>query len=286
MSLNPFKVVLSFIAKDQVEPALLAQIDYLSAENKILRDQIKHIDLNNSQRKHLAELAFKIKEINKTIFEISINIVKPDTILRWHKKFVARKFDGSKNRKPIKRITKEIELQIVELARDNLSAGYGKIEGYLNDLGISYSKTTIKTILIKHGIKPAPERKFNLTWKQFIKTHAHIMWGCDFFTHEVWSKHGLITYYIFVFIHLKSRRLEIINVTQHPTTQWTIQQARNFFYDMNEVPEKANMKYLLHDKGSQFNKDFDELITTSSNELGQKIKPITTTCAQMNVYVA
>ena len=265
MALNPFKAILSFIAKDQVEPALLAQIDYLVAENKILRGQIHQLDINNSQRKHLAELAFKIKKINKTLFENSINIVKPDTILKWHRKFVAKKFDGSQQRGTVKRITKEIELQIVQMARENLTSGYDKIRGYLDDLGISYSKTTIKDILKKHGILPAPERKHDLTWKQFIKTHTHIMWGCDFFTHEVWTKGGLLTYYILVFIHLGSRRLEIINVTQNPTAEWTMQQARNFFYDIDEIPEKTNMKYLLHDKGSQFNQDFDHLISTSRN---------------------
>ena len=282
MPSNPFKAILEFVAKDKIEPALIAQIDYLTAENKLLREQTKNLNLNNEQRKHLAELAYKIKEINKTIFEASINIVKPDTILKWHRKFVARKFDGSKQRGTIKRITKEIELQIVEMARQNLTSGYGKIKGYLDDLGISYSKTTIKGILKKYGIKPAPERKYNLTWREFIKTHTDIMWGCDFFTHEVWSRQGLVTYYILVFIHLGTRRLEIINVTQNPTAEWTIQQARNFFYDMGEIPEKANMKYLLHDKGSQFNQDFYHLITTSTNELGQKIIPKVTTCPQMN----
>jgi transposase len=282
MAFNPFKAILSFIAKDQVEPALLAQIDYLTAENKILHAQISNLNINNSQRKYLAELAFKIKEINKAVFENSINIVKPDTILKWHRKFVARKFDGSQQRGTVKRITKEIELKIVEMARENMTAGYDKIRGYLDDLGISYSKTTIGDILKKHGIQPAPERKYDLTWKQFIKTHAHIMWGCDFFTHEVWTKGGLLTYYVLVFIHLDTRRLEIINVTQNPTAKWTMQQARNFFYDIDKIPEKANMKYLLHDKGSQFNRDFNDLISTSTNELNQKISPKVTTCAQMN----
>jgi putative transposase len=282
MQNNPLKTILEFIAKDQIEPALLAQIDYLKAENRILSAEVQTKNLNDSQRKILAELAIKIRTISKAVFEDSVNIVKPETILKWHRKLVAQKFDGTKNRKSLKRITKEIELQIVEMAQNNLTAGYGKIQGYLDDLGISYSKTTIKNILIKHGLQPAPQRKYDLTWKQFIKTHVDIMWGCDFFTHEVWSRQGLITYYILVFIHLGTRRLEIVNLTQNPTAEWTVQQARNFFYNIDTIPEKANMKYLLHDKGPQFNEAFDNLISSTTNELGQKISPKTTTCAQMN----
>jgi hypothetical protein len=101
MSFRPFKTILEFIAKDQIEPTILIQNDYLRLENKILKEQLETgMKLNNEHRRSLAELGFKIKEINKSIFEQSIQIVKPETLLRWHDKFVKRKFDGSKNRNP------------------------------------------------------------------------------------------------------------------------------------------------------------------------------------------
>ena len=92
---NPAKIILEFIAKDKVEPALLAQIDYLRAENEVLRRQIKKTKLTNTQRVHLADLGIQIRKHSKELFESSITIVKPETLLKWHRKWVARKFDGS-----------------------------------------------------------------------------------------------------------------------------------------------------------------------------------------------
>jgi putative transposase len=132
-------------------------------------------------------------------------------------------------------------------------------------------------------LNPAPKRKYDTSWKKFIEVHMALMWGCDFFTHEVWTTKGkLITYYVLVFIHLGTRRLEIVNATTHPTMEWTIQQARNFFYDMEDCPEKANMKYLLHDKGSQFRQAFQDYINTRANEEGEKMQSKVVCCPQMN----
>jgi hypothetical protein len=196
---------------------------------------------------------------------------------------VAKKFDGSDKRNPphIKRITKDIESEIVRIAQEDLDAGYGKIVGYLEDLGISFSKTTIAKILKKHGIDPAPKRKHDTTWKNFIKRHMDVMWGCDFFTQEVWTLNGLVTYYVLVFIHLGSRKLEIAGVTEHPATSWTTNRARGFMYDADLVPEKANMRLLLHDKGSHFKGDFDSIFK-GTNEVGQEMETVITTSPQMN----
>lgn len=275
---NPAKTILEFIAKDKIEPALLAQVDYLKAENTLLIEQLGKSSLTNSQRAHLAELGIKLKHFSKDLFESSISIVKPETLLKWHRKFVAQKFDGSKNRNypKQKRITKEIEYQIVKIARDDVSAGYDKIVGYLSDLGINFSKTSIANILKKHGINPSPKRKEELTWKNFIKAHKELIWGCDFFTKETWTINGLVTYYILIFIHLGSRRLVISGITTNPTAEWTIQQARQF-YDIDAEPEILNMKYLIRDKGSQFTEDFDKVF-------GEKIKIKETSYPQMNSY--
>jgi putative transposase len=283
---NPCKTILQFIAKDLVEPALLAQNDYLRAENEILLSQVEKLTLNNGQRYRLAELGQRLKELNKSLFEASINIVKPDTLLRWHRKLVAQKFDGSSNRTApsVKRITKEIEAEIVRIAREDLTAGYSKIVGYLQDLGISFSETAIANILRKHGIDPAPKRKHEQNWKEFIQSHLDLMWGCDFFTHEVWTLQGLATYYVLVFIHLGSRRLEVVNMTQHPTAEWTAQQARNFLYDSDAIAEKGKMRFLLHDKGTQFNEAFHAVFEGTRNEHGEKIETVTVSCPQMNGY--
>jgi putative transposase len=277
---NPATTILEFIAKDKIEPALLSQIDYLKKENKILRKNIDSLKLTNTEREDLATLGLAIRKLNKELFEQSINIVKPETILRWHRKFVARMFDSSKNRKNVttKRITKEIELAIVNIAREDVFAGYDKIVGYLEDLGISCSKTTIAKILKKHGVSPVPDRKEDYTWSQFIKAHLEVILACDFFTKEVWTCKGLVTYYIFVFIHLGTRKLYIQGITPYPSAYWSCNQARGFLYDVDTDNEKVNLKYLIRDRGSQYTEEFDNIFKS----LNMKVK--VTKYPQMNAY--
>jgi len=287
MSKNPFQLFAQWLGKDQVDPAILAQVDYLLTENKILREKIDRVKLTEPERQELTEKGLTLRELSTKLFNFSVNIVKPETILRWQRERVKEKHDHSDKRTPpkIKRITKEIEAEIIRIAREDEYAGYNKIVGYLQDLGVSFSHETIRKILKKHGFKPAPKRKFDTSWKKFIEIHLALMWGCDFFTHEVWTTKGkLLTYYVLVFIHLGTRRLEIVNVTTHPTMEWTIQQARNFFYDMEDCPEKANMKYLIHDKGPQFRQAFQDCINTTPNEEGVKMQSKPVGFPQMNSH--
>jgi putative transposase len=279
---NPFTAILEFIAKDQVEPSLLAQIDYLRAENRILSEMVNGGKITKKNRIELATLGQRLKAINRKLLDSNVQLVKPETLLRWHRELVAQKFDGSgyRKNKGATRVSREVEQEILDIAKEDPTAGYRKIVGYLKGLGKELSHTTIRNILKKHGFPPAPKRRFDLTWKEFIDAHLNIMWGCDFFTHEVWSKAGPITYYILVFIHLGTRRLEIVNMTTHPTQEWTAQQARNFLYDMDECSEKANMRYLLHDGGPQFRELFKNVFT--KNEFGEEIITRKVSCAQMN----
>ncbi len=284
---NPVKILMALLSKDCVSKAILTQNDYLRAENKLLCSQIKRAKLTDTQRMTLAKLGIKIRKFSKELFESSINIVKPDTLLKWHRELVAQKFDGSANRKPyqLKRITREIEAEIVRIALEDEAAGYDKIVGYLQDLGVCFSKTTIAKILRKHGIDPAPTRKKENTWSKFIKAHLDMIWGCDFFTQEVWTKGGLVTYYILVFIHFGSRKLEIVNIhAGNPTQEWTVWQLKNFFYDMDTNPEKLHMKYLIHDKGSQFSDFFKDTVKSQPNEDNIRLKPICSLYPQMNSH--
>jgi homeodomain-containing protein len=147
-------------------------------------------------------------------------IVEPDTILAWHRKFVAQKFDSSKHRKAPGRpkIDQELEALVVRMAQENRSWGYDRIAGALKHLG---------NILKRHGIPPAPQRKETTTWKEFIRTHMEVLVATDFFTAEVWTKAGLVTYYVLFFIHLASRKVHVAGVTLHPDEPWMVQMARN-----------------------------------------------------------
>src|SRR5437870_5936233 len=187
-----------------VDQELLLRNEYLVTENRILRNQIKgRVRLSDGERKTLAEIGQKLGK--KALREVA-KIVKPDTILAWHRKLVAQKFDGSQQRQSPGRpkIDQELEALILCIARENRSRGYDQ---------------TVGNILKRHGIPPAPERKTTTTWKAFIRTHLDVLVATDFFTAEVWTLGGLVTYYVLFFIHLGSRQVHIAGVIPHPNAQ-------------------------------------------------------------------
>ena len=141
----------------------------------------------------MAEIGQKLGK--KALAEVA-TIVKPATILAWHRKLVAQKFDSSTQRKAPgrPRIDPELEALIVRMAQENRSWGYDRIVGALANLGLTVSDQTVGNILKRHGIPPAPERKKTTTWKEFIRTHMDVLVATDFFTAEVWTLGGLLTY--------------------------------------------------------------------------------------------
>jgi putative transposase len=113
------------------------------------------------------------------------------------------------------------------MARENRDWGYDRIVGALANLGYVISDQTVGNILRRHGVPPAPERKRTTTWPDFIRTHLALLAGTDFFTAEVLTLHGLVTYYVLFFIHLASRRVDIAGIAVHPDEPWMKQIARN-----------------------------------------------------------
>ena len=123
-------------------------------------------------------------------------MAKPDTILAWYRRLIARKFDGSKFRsypgRP--RISREVTDLIIQMAKENSGWGYDRIVGALANLGHVVSDQTVGNILRQHGIAPAPKRSQTTTWKDFIRSHMDVLAGIDFFTVEVLTWKGLVTY--------------------------------------------------------------------------------------------
>src|SRR5437899_1864253 len=210
-----------------VDQELLVRNEYLVTENRMLRDQLKgRVRLRDGERKALAEIGQKL---GKQALEEIATIVKPETILGWHRKLVAQKFDGSTQRKAPGRppIDSELEALVVRIAQENRSWGYDRIVGALANLGYTISDQTVGNILKRHGLPPALERKTTTTWKEFIRTHMEVLAATDFFTAEVWTLGGLVTYYVLFFIHLGSRKVEIAGMTPHPNETWMPQVARD-----------------------------------------------------------
>jgi putative transposase len=193
-------------------------------------------------------------------------IVKPDTILGWHRKLVAQKFDGSQQRKTPGRptIDPELETLVMRMAQENRSWGYDRIVGALANLGFTISDQTVGNILKRHGIPPAPERKTTTTWKEFIRTHLDVLVATDFFTAEVWTLGGLVTYYVLFFIHLGSRQVHVAGVTPHPHAAWMAQVAHNV--TMETWGCLSPGQYLIHDRDTKFCAVFQQIIDDAGVE--------------------
>jgi putative transposase len=207
-------------------------------------------------------------------------IVKPDTILGWHRQLVAQKFDGSQQRKAPGRpmIGPEIEALVVQMARENRSWGYDRIVGALAHLGYTISGQTVGNILKRHGLPPAPERKTTTTWKEFIRTHMDVLVATDFFTAEVWTLDGLVTYYVLFFIRLSTREVHVAGVTPHPNQAWMKQVARNL--TMEEWGFLSPGHYLIHDGDGKYCPAFQQLI----EESGVKRVPLPPRSPNLNAY--
>src|SRR5579883_621503 len=126
----------------------------------------------------------------------------PETLLTWYRKLIAKKFDGSKDRKSLgrPRIDKEIECLVVRMAKENPTWGYDRIVGAMANLGHKLSDETVGNILRRNDIPPALKRKQTTSWKDFIRAHMAVMAATDFFTAEVLTLKGLNTYYVLFFI--------------------------------------------------------------------------------------
>ena len=196
-----WKKLLAYIA-GSVDEELLLRNEYLITENRILRAQIKgHLKLTDGERKTLAEIG---KKLGRRVLEEVVNIVvKPETILAWHRRLVAKKFDGSKKRKYPDRpaMDQDVENLVVRFAKENQGWGYDGIAGALANLGHKVSDQNVGNVLKRHGIPPSREREKTTTWKEFIRSHVDVLVATDFLTTEVWTESGLVTYYIFFFIH-------------------------------------------------------------------------------------
>ncbi len=261
-----WKTVLAYIT-GTVDQELLLRNEYLVAENRILRKQITgRVRLTDGERTTLAELG---KQLGKQALAEVVSVVKPETLLAWHRKLLARKFDGSTQRhypgRP--RIDSAIEQLVVQFAKENRTWGYDRIVGALKNVGYTVSDQTVGNILKRHNLLPAPERKKTTTWREFIRSHWDILVATDFFTTEVWTKRGLVTYYILFFIQVGSRRVHIAGLTTNPNGPWMTQMARNS--TMVEWGFLTPGQHVIHDRDTKFCSAFQETLKAAG------ITPIT-----------
>ena len=225
--LRPWQLLLLILAgwinRDQQDA-----IEYLLTENQVLREKLGkgRILLNDDQRRRLA---VKGKVLGRKSLGKLAKIVRPDTLLRWHRELIARKWDHSDKRQSVGRpgIRQQIVDLALRMAQENPSWGYDRIQGALANLGFHISDTTVGNILKAHGSEPAPERESRTAWRTFLAAHWDSIAAADFTTVEVWTRSGLVTFYVLVVMHLKTRRIEIAGATPHPNSEWMQQVGRN-----------------------------------------------------------
>jgi len=230
-----------------------AVIDYLIEENRVLKDQLEGQRLRFTDKQRI-RLAAKAKVLGRRLLDEIETIVTPDTLLAWHRKLIAKKWTYARQGPGRPRVAQEITDLVLCMARENVSWGYDRIQGALANLGHIIAPNTVKNILKRHGIEPAPEREKRTSWRTFLKSHWDVMAATDFFTIEVWTPRGLVSYYVLFVIRLKTRSVHIAGVTTAPNGVYMKQVARN----LTDVSDGflENSRYLIMDRDTKYTEEF------------------------------
>ena len=232
-----------------------------TAEILILRHQVAILQRHQARR---PKLTWADRALLATLFGVIPRarrqwlrlLVTPDTIVRWHRDIVRRRWAARSMRgrsgRPATR--RNIKALVLRLARENPEWGYRRIHGELAGLGVKVAASTVWEILKTNGIGPA-RRGTGPTWSQFLRSQAEAILACDFFTAGLLD--GTQAYVLAVIEHA-TRRIRILGVTLHPTGAWTAQQARNLIMDLGEQAHRV--KFMIRDRGPDFTAAFDAVL--------------------------
>lgn len=246
--MNPALQLLAAILAGWLSDRQRRAIEYLREENRVLREQLSggRLRLSDDQRRRLAARG---KTLGRTLLVEVCTIVTPDTILRWHRRLIARKYDGSARRRRGRRgVMRAIRDLCVRMATENPGWGYSRIQGSLANLGHRVGRSTIRRILKDHGLEPAPQR--HTPWSVFLKAHWEAIAAADFFTVEAWTLRGLTRFSVFFIIDLETRRVHIAGITAEPTGEWVARVARSLVDAFDGFLLKH--RYLIHDRDPLF----------------------------------
>lgn len=239
-------------------------IEYLREEIRVLKEHHggKRLRFIDEQRGRLAK---KAKRIRFGKLKEIASVVTPQTLLAWHRRIVAKKYDSSAKRMGRPRTKVCITNLIVQFARENRDWGYGSIEGALMNLGHDVGRSTIARVLKNAGIEPAPGRGKGMTWSEFLRSHWGVLAATDFFTTEVWTARGLVRYHVLFVIRLATREVKIVGIVPEPCGEWMKQIARNLTDPVDGFLIGYN--YLIHDRAPVFTGAFRELLKGSGTKV-------------------
>ena len=235
-----------------------AELLALRHENALLRRNAGRIRYDPADRAWFAAITrFIPRRRSAEVFPVT-----PATLLAWHRRLTARKYDTSRRRKPGRPATvRSIARLTIRLAHENPLWRYRRIHGELTKLGLTIAASTIYKILRAAGIDPAPRRD-GPTWRQILHTQAAGILAADFLHVDTVS---LTRLYVLVFIEHGNRRMHIGGITAHPTGDWTVQQARNLALDLGE--RFGDFRFLIRDRGSNFTRSFDAVFQATGTTI-------------------
>ena len=184
--------------------------------------------------------------------------VRPETLVRWHRQLVARRWTYPHRRPGRPPIGRDVRELVLRLARENPSWGYLRIVGELRKLSIAVSATSVRKILANAGLLPAPQRD-RQSWRTFLEAHGESILACDFLTVDtVWLRR----LYVLVFLSIGSRRIEYLACTSKPNSDWMLHQARNLLMELDD--RKRRVRFLIHDRDAKFPAAFDALLASEN----------------------
>jgi putative transposase len=227
----------------------------LRHELSILRRQARRPPLTESDRLILTVLSRVMRRRSWQAF-----LFTPETLLRWHRRIVARRWTYPHRRPGRPPLDQEVRQLILRLARENSHWGYVRIVGELRKLGITVSATLVRNVLARAGIPPAPARAAS-SWRSFLREHGDTILACDLFTVDtVWLRR----LYVLFFVSIGTRRVEYVACTSKPDTAWMSQQARNLLMDLGDRSQRP--RFLIHDRDSKFSRAFDSIFSSEGIE--------------------
>jgi putative transposase len=222
------------------------EILVLRHELSILRRQVSRPRFAPRDRLLLAALSRVLPRCSWRAF-----LVRPETLLRWHRRLVAKHWTYPHRRPGRPPIPDEVRELVLRLARENKTWGYVRIVGELRKLGIDVSATLVRNLLRAAGVPPAPQRD-RLDWRSFLRRHAATTLACDFLTVDTALLRRL---YVLAFIRIGNRRIEYIASTSNPHGAWMVQQARNLLMDLDDRGRQP--RFLIHDRDAKFGRAFN-----------------------------
>jgi len=249
------RVLGPFRSDDRAAAEAELEIAVLRHQVAVLRRQVKRPVYRASDKAFLAAASRILRREARNSF-----LVRPETLLRWQRQLVARKWTRPHRPPGRPALDPEVRELVLRLGRENPRWGYMRIRGELLKLGVRVSATTIATVLRRSGLGPAPRR--GPTWREFLRHQAAGMLACDFLTVETIT---LKTLHVLVWIELGTRRVHLGGVTSNPDAAWVTQQARNLAMSLQE--EGRSPRCLIHDRDTKFTAALDEVFRSEGTRI-------------------